>query len=213
MGRWAPPQQVHERAGSGGGSATCDQRSNKTHSCTWEYFSQCSVQSPVMNSESILNQVRVASPCNARWEDMTGDDRTRFCQHCQKHVFNLTAMSGPEAEQLVREKEGKFCGRFFQRRDGRMLTGNCPVGQHRRRSRLVKFCAAGFAAIAIFCTAFAAGGSQRRNGQRGPLAQKIDVWIYDAKVKLGIIKPPVFMGKLIMVPPPPANPSASNSGK
>src|SRR6185436_18341406 len=114
-------------------------RSNKTRSCTREHFGQCSVQLPDMNSESILDQVRIASPCNARWEDMNGDDRTRFCQHCQKHVFNLSAMSRTEAEQLVREKEGKLCGRFYQRHDGRMLTGNCPVGQGRRRSRLLKF--------------------------------------------------------------------------
>lgn len=160
-----------------------------------------------MNSESILGQVRIASPCNARWEDMSGDDRSRFCQHCQKHVFNLAAMSRAEAEQLVREKNGKLCGRFYQRRDGRMLTGNCPVGQRRRRNRLIKFCAAGFAAIAILSTAVAAGGN--RNRTRGPLAQKIDGWIYDAKVKLGIIKPTMLMGE-IAVPLPASSASATN---
>jgi len=164
-----------------------------------------------MNSESILNQVRIASPCNARWEDMSGDDRSRFCQHCQKHVFNLSAMSRAEAEQLVREKDGKFCGRFYQRRDGRMLTGNCPVGQRRYRNRLVKFCAAGFAALAILSAAVATGGN--RNRTRGPLAQKIDVWIYEAKVKLGIIKPAALMGDIMVVPTPAPASSGSSSGK
>ena len=160
----------------------------------------------------LLESVHIASPCSARWEDMTGDDRTRFCQHCQKNVFNLSAMSRAEAEQLVREKEGKFCGRFHQRPDGRMLTGNCPVGQHRRRSRLVKVCAAGFAAIALFSTAFAVGAGQRRaNGTRGPLVQKIDVWIYEAKVKLGIVKPPVVMGGIAMPLPRPAPSSTKRS--
>jgi len=167
-----------------------------------------------MNSESILDQVRIASPCSARWEDMTGDDRSRFCQHCQKHVFNLSAMSRAEAEQLVREKEGRLCGRFYQRRDGRMLTGNCPVGQHRRRSRWVKFCAAGFAAVAILSAAFATGGSQRRNAPRGALAQKIDGWIYDAKVKLGIIQPPMIAGAIaVPLPPSPANTGTRSSKK
>ena len=89
-----------------------------------------------MNNDSILDQVRVASPCNARWEDMTGDDRARFCAHCSKHVFNLSAMTQAEAEQLVHEKEGKFCGRFHQRRDGRMLTTDCPSELRRCRERL-----------------------------------------------------------------------------
>ncbi len=118
-------------------------------------------------------------------------------------------MSRTEAEQLVREKEGKFCGRFHQRRDGRMLTGNCPEGQRRRRGLVLKFCAAGFAAMTIFVTAFATGGNQRRYAPRGPLAQKIDGWIYDAKLKLGIIQPVMLMGKI--APPPP--PSTNRPGK
>lgn len=157
-----------------------------------------------MNSESILDRVRLASPCTARWEDMTGDDRTRFCRQCQKHVFNLTAMSRAEVEQLVREKEGNFCGRFYQRGDGRILTANCPVGQRRRRSRVIKVCAMMFAAAAILATALAAGGSQRRNAPRGPLARKIDEWIYDAKVKLGIVQPPMVVGVIL------PSPSATN---
>jgi hypothetical protein len=117
-------------------------------------------------------------------------------------------MSRAEAEQLVREKEGKFCGRFYERRDGRVLTNNCPVGRQRRCSRLLKFCAVGFAAIAILSTALATGGSPRRNNApRGPLARKMDGWIYDAKVKLGIIKPTMVMGK-ICPPPPPTNPNS-----
>lgn len=167
-----------------------------------------------MNSESILDRVRVASPCDARWEDMTGDDRARFCKHCAKHVFNLSAMSPAEAEQLVRAKEGKFCGRFHQRSDGRMLTGNCPVGRQRRRHRLLKFCGAGLATVAILATALASAGNQRRNDvPRGPLARKIDGWIYDAKVKLGIIQPRMLMGEIAIVPPPAPNSTTSGPAK
>ena len=167
-----------------------------------------------MKNESLLDHVRVASPCNARWEDMAGDDRARFCKQCSKHVFNLSAMSQAEAETLVRNMEGKFCGRFHQRRDGRMLTSNCPVGRQRGRSRLLKSCAAGFAAITILATALAAGGGQRRdNATRGPLARKIDGWIYDAKVKLGIIQPQMLLGEIMVVPPPAPKSSSNSSGK
>lgn len=72
--------------------------------------------------------IRVASPCNADWEVMQGDERMRFCSQCRLHVYNLSAMSRPEAETLVRQKEGRLCVRFYRRSDGTMLTEDCPVG-------------------------------------------------------------------------------------
>ncbi len=89
-----------------------------------------------MNAEERLNQVRIAKPCPARWEEMKGDDRIRFCQHCQKNVFNLSAMGADEAVALVRAKEGKLCGRMYLRRDGTLLTGDCPVGVSRYQRRV-----------------------------------------------------------------------------
>ena len=161
------------------------------------------------NNDSILDHVRVASPCNARWEDMTGDDRARFCKHCSKHVFNLSAMSRVEAETLVREKEGKFCGRFSRRQDGTMLTADCPVGRGVRRRRFVRLFAVAFAAVMLLSSALAASAGRRRDGSRSPAMVKIDGWIYGAKVKLGIVKPPMLMG-VVCVPVPPANPAPAN---
>ena len=90
-----------------------------------------------MNMKIDVDNIRVASPCNARWEDMDGDERARFCGQCRKHVFNLSAMTRTQIESLIREKEGKLCGRFYQRPDGRMITADCPTGQQRRRNRLL----------------------------------------------------------------------------
>src|SRR5688572_20020017 len=39
--------------------------------------------------ETGLTQIRVASPCRARWDEMEGDERVRFCGHCQKNVYHL----------------------------------------------------------------------------------------------------------------------------
>ena len=85
-----------------------------------------------------VDEIRVASPCNARWNDMDGDERARFCGQCSKNVFNLSAMTRVQIETLVREKEGKFCGRFYRRPDGRMLTADCPSRLRRVRERLAK---------------------------------------------------------------------------
>jgi hypothetical protein len=85
-----------------------------------------------------VDEIRVASPCHARWNDMAGDERARFCGQCSKHVFNLSAMTRAQIETLVREKEGKFCGRFHRRADGTMLTADCPSRLRRVRARLAK---------------------------------------------------------------------------
>ena len=76
-------------------------------------------------------QLRVASPCRAPWENMDGDDRVRFCRECNRNVYNLSAMTEPEARRVVAEREGRLCVRFYQRTDGTVLTSDCPVGGKR----------------------------------------------------------------------------------
>src|SRR3954468_19597841 len=82
----------------------------------------------------ILDQVRVASPCPARWEDMEGDERRRFCGQCQLHVYNLSAMTRAEATALVSGTEGRLCAGFYRRADGTILTRDCPVGLRAARA-------------------------------------------------------------------------------
>jgi hypothetical protein len=76
----------------------------------------------------ILKNVRVAAPCHASWDAMDGDDRTRFCFSCKLNVYNLSDMTADEAARLVQETEGRLCVRYYQRRDGTVMTRNCPVG-------------------------------------------------------------------------------------
>ena len=75
-----------------------------------------------------LDTIQVASPCNAAWDDMAGTERMRFCPLCQKTVYNLSAMTREQAVKLIRQKEGKACVRLYKRRDGTVLTSDCPVG-------------------------------------------------------------------------------------
>ena len=116
-----------------------------------------------MNSEPAnLNNVSVAAPCHAKWSDMSGDDRARFCKLCTKHVYNLSAMSRTEAEALIQEKEGKVCVRFLKRADGTVLTDNCPVGLRSARDRL-RWIGAGAAALFAFAGSYAASAFGRSN--------------------------------------------------
>lgn len=100
-----------------------------------------------------LEDIRIASPCNASWDAMEGDDRVRFCGSCQKHVFNLSNMSRAEAEALITKTEGRLCVRLYRRRDGTVLTQDCPVGLRAVRRRLALI-GAGLAAGLAFVAAF-----------------------------------------------------------
>ncbi len=87
--------------------------------------------------DSPLNNIRIASPCSADWNEMYGNERKRFCGDCKLNVYNLSGMSRTEAEDLLRAGEGRLCVRFYRRADGTILTDDCPVGwakvKHRAR--------------------------------------------------------------------------------
>ena len=61
--------------------------------------------------ETILDRILIPSPCPAEWDSMTGNRRQRFCQECNKTVYNLSAMTREEAEALVARFAGRLCAR------------------------------------------------------------------------------------------------------
>ncbi len=102
-------------------------------------------------AEISLDDIRIAAPCTASWDEMSGGERVRHCALCKKYVYNLSAMTRADAETLIKEKEGRCCVRFYRRADGTVLTENCPVGLQRiqRRMRVI---AVGAAAAFSFLT-------------------------------------------------------------
>ena len=75
-------------------------------------------------------QLSVAKPCQENWDEMSldgsGDQRVRFCHRCEKKVYNLSAYSQDEAENLIRTQES-VCGRYLRRHDGTAIFGVCPA--------------------------------------------------------------------------------------
>src|SRR5262245_18205516 len=160
----------------------------------------------------LLSQVKIASPCRARWEDMTGDDRSRFCGRCEKYVYNFSAMTATEAEDLIRAKEGKLCGRFYRRRDGTMLTANCPVGREKYFTRLKRL---GTVTAGLLLTSLGVMAWSRDGGEshvKGPFAEKCDEVLWTVKGWLGLNPKPVALGMICVPPPPQTNPPANGAG-
>jgi len=88
---------------------------------------------------SPLDQVKIAAPCSAGWDQMFSfeDKRVRFCSQCNLKVYNLSGMSRHEAEALITKTEGRLCVRFYRKSDGSILTQNCPVGLKMIKRRVV----------------------------------------------------------------------------
>ncbi|MCA9256868.1 MAG: hypothetical protein KDA33_14565 [Phycisphaerales bacterium] len=123
------------------------------------------------HSLPILENARVASPCNVPWSSMKGDDRVRFCGVCEKQVFNLIGMSDDDVTALIIEKQGKLCVQAYQRPDGTLLTSDCPVGLRAARKKLARAVAALAACFGMLLTATTFGVVGRTSALRLRLLQ------------------------------------------
>jgi hypothetical protein len=106
--------------------------------------------------ESSLENIKIASPCSADWNEMQGNERKRFCGECKLNVYNLSGMTRYDAENLLRVSEGKLCVRYFQRNDGTVLTADCPVGWAKVKQRVSVAAAAAFSMLLALLGALAA---------------------------------------------------------
>ena len=161
-----------------------------------------------MEPKELLSSIAIASPCKARWDEMSGDSRCRLCALCDKNVYDLSRMTGDEAVRLIREKEGNICARLHRRSDGTVITADCSVGVRQLRSRRRRLVAA--AAAGILGLASTVLGSTLMTSDRPPTqtastqgSQKLRNFITEVKIWLGLASPPprVIMG-VVCVPDP-----------
>jgi hypothetical protein len=154
--------------------------------------------------DSPLDNVRVASPCNADWDQMVGNERKRFCGQCNLNVYNLSSMSKAEAEQLIDGTEGRLCVRYFKRVDGSILTRDCPVGLRAFRRKMSYVARAVSSAVLTF---FAGIGlyTVKWNFENPTIMGQIAV---EPRV-LPVVEstlPEAVVGELVLEPPPKPQP-------
>jgi hypothetical protein len=184
-----------------------------------------------------LEVIDIAKPCPADWDEMRGDERVRFCRHCSLNVYNLSAMSRGDAEQLVRESEGRVCVRFYRRLDGTVVTTDCGGGWRlaaKRAGRFAKAASAMVIAAALaplgFSRTSSASSSAKSNAsplivtpppmpaqRMGEMALMGDIAIPPAPQppapilgRIRVIAPVPLMGSPVPLPaPPPATQPAA----
>lgn len=146
---------------------------------------------------SRLDNIRVAAPCNADWDSMSGNERVRLCAQCNLNVYNLSEMSRVEADRLINQAEGRLCVRFYRRRDGSIITQNCPVGLRAIKRRLSRVATA----AASFVLSLIAGFSSYRVADRF-VSFHPHVMGGIAVPEGGQILPPTVQGEVVVSPSP-----------
>jgi len=83
---------------------------------------------------------------------MQGNDQVRFCNQCQMNVYNISAISRKQAEELIAKTEGRLCAKLYRRADGTIMTRDCPYGLRAVRRRVSRAASAALSAILGFFT-------------------------------------------------------------
>lgn len=74
------------------------------------------------NQFKYITNLNIISPCTQDWSAMEGDKQQRFCQSCNKTVYNFSQLTDREIEQLVIANEGKLCARITKDSNGVIQT-------------------------------------------------------------------------------------------
>lgn len=146
-----------------------------------------------------LKRVQIASPCKADWDKMDGDERVRHCQLCNLNVFNISEMTTDEAVKLLQNKTGRLCIQLYRRKDGTVITRDCPKGLERVRRAYLRTAAAlagTLAWLGLAAPSFAQGAQVESHLTKGE--SKIEPHL------AGEALPPIMgdleMGKRVPVP-------------
>ena len=147
-----------------------------------------------MAALTILEDLRIATPCCESWDEMAGDDRVRFCRACSRAVYNIAAMTSDEVAALIASREGRLCARLFRRADGTVVTADCPTvavdapaatrpnSRFRRTQGLV---------IVLVALLLVWTGTSARQAPPSGSAVTWDDWVHWGAVTLGLRPAPV----------------------
>lgn len=106
----------------------------------------------MVEKQRTLDRLYIATPCNADWESMAGNEQVRFCNQCQLNVYNISVMTKKQAEELIAKTEGRLCTKLYSRTDGTIITRDCPYGLRAIKRRVARSAGAILSAILSFFT-------------------------------------------------------------
>ncbi len=93
------------------------------------------------------DEIVIDEPCDVPWASMRGTDRKRFCDQCDKHVHDLSAMTREEAASVV--QDGR-CVQYRADADGNLLFRPSRKRDRLRRWMVGSLTAVGLASAPVF---------------------------------------------------------------
>lgn len=115
-----------------------------------------------MSAKDVFAQINITSPCETDWDSMIGNDRIRFCRHCQLSVHNLSQMTSKEIRRLVARSQGRLCVRYSPL--DRSVPAALPTPVLHRIGRRTSVLAAGAFSASLSLTNAIAGDLQNQQG-------------------------------------------------
>ncbi len=139
-------------------------------------------------SKRSFDRMIIPAPCDADWDSMIGNERMRFCEHCNLQVTNLSNLTRQEAVRLVARSEGRLCVRFVRRSDGSIAAKQSEKKLHQISRRVSRLAAGAFSATLSLTTAAA----QTTNSQprAGTVAEAIAPQVGIGSSVSGVISDP-----------------------
>ena len=67
-----------------------------------------------MSRKELIQQLRIASPCEVDWDAMIGNDRVRFCEHCRLSVHHVDSLNRKQLRRLIARSHGRLCVNYTQ---------------------------------------------------------------------------------------------------
>ena len=105
--------------------------------------------------------LHINEPCTENWESMSTAEQGKFCNHCNKTVFDFTTATDAEIVKNIEAMKGEmFCGRFEENQLGRWIEGSDIKTSN---PRLYKF----------LISFMLLGAAQVANAQTNPAQEKV----------------------------------------
>ncbi len=61
-----------------------------------------------------MKNIYIPNPCSENWNEMTPEEKGRFCSVCSKCVIDFTEKNSQEIQEIIEEKSNEsVCGRFY----------------------------------------------------------------------------------------------------
>jgi hypothetical protein len=145
-----------------------------------------------------LTILRIDQPCHADWNQMRGAGPTRFCDHCNKHVHDISQLTRDQAHELLARTGDKLpCVLLKADASGQAITLDYQSPSPRPRKWMF------WALIVLTCGVSALLGLMKKKPAAAPLP--ITVMSPLAPTMMGRLAPPpttITLGEPTAVSPP-----------